>query len=76
MKPELLVTMSMPEGYAELLERDFTVHYLPKVRADDPRIADVATGVRAVLTNGTVGIDAALQEFITRKKAGMADAWY
>lgn len=59
MKPELLILMPMPEGYAELLADDFTVHYLPRAKADDPALRDVASGVRAVLTNGSIGIDSA-----------------
>ncbi len=62
MKPDLLVTMVMPEGYAELLAEDFNVHYMPRVAADDPALDSVAGKIRAVLTNGTIGITSALIE--------------
>lgn len=62
MKPDLLIVMTMPDGYAELFADDFTVHYLPRVVADDPALAAIAPRVRAVLTNGSIGADAALLE--------------
>ena len=62
MKPDLLVVMPMPEGYAEKLEQDFTVHYHPRVDADDLVLDTIGPRVRAVLTNGTVGASSALMD--------------
>ncbi len=62
MKPELLVVMPMPAGYAERLAEDFTVHYHPRIAADDPVLDGIGPGVRAVLTNGTIGAGAALMD--------------
>jgi lactate dehydrogenase-like 2-hydroxyacid dehydrogenase len=60
MKPELLVTMPMPDGYAEKLAEDFVVHYHPRLRADDPALDEIGPRVRALLTNGTIGAGADL----------------
>ncbi len=62
MKPELLVIMPMPAGYAERLAEDFTVHYHPRIGADDPVLDEIGPGVRALLTNGTIGAGAALMD--------------
>ncbi len=62
MKPELLVIMPMPDGYADRLAEDFTVHYHPRIVADDPVLDDIGKRVRAVLTNGTIGARAALMD--------------
>jgi lactate dehydrogenase-like 2-hydroxyacid dehydrogenase len=60
MKPDLLVTMTMPDGHSELLAEDFTVHYFPRVADDDPALDDIVGKIRFVLTNGSIGINAAL----------------
>ncbi len=60
MKPDLLVVMPMPEGYAEKLAEDFTVHYHPRVAAADAVLDRIGACVRAVLTNGSIGAGAAL----------------
>lgn len=65
MKPELLVIMPMPEGYGEKLERDFTVHYHPRVTADDAVLDEIGPRIRAVLTNGSIGAGAALIDRLT-----------
>ena len=57
MKPDLLVTMPMPDGYAELLAEDFTIHHHPRVAADDPVLDRIGPAIRAVLCNGTYGIE-------------------
>ncbi len=60
MKPELLVVMTIPDGYADKLAEDFMVHYHPRIAADDPVLDDIGPRVRALLTNGTIGAGAAL----------------
>jgi lactate dehydrogenase-like 2-hydroxyacid dehydrogenase len=62
MKPELLIAMPMPDGYAERLAEDFTIHYHPRIAADDPVLDQISGTVRAVLTNGTIGAGAALMD--------------
>ena len=62
MKPDLLINITVPNEYVEKLGDDFAVHYLPRVAADDPALDGIAGNIRAVLTNGTDGIDAALIE--------------
>ncbi len=62
MKPELLIVMPMPDGYAERLAEDFTVHYYPRIAADDPVLDRIGPTVRAMLTNGTIGAGAALMD--------------
>ena len=62
MKPDLLINITVPNEYVEKLGDDFAVHYLPRVAADDPALDGIAGNIRAVLTNGTNGIDAALIE--------------
>ena len=66
MKPDLLVTMTMPENHAELLAEDFTLHYLPRVAVDDPALDPIAEKIRFVLTNGTIGISSALIDRLAR----------
>jgi D-3-phosphoglycerate dehydrogenase len=60
MKPELLVVMTMPDGYADRLAEDFTVHYHPRITDDDPVLDQIGPRVRALLTNGTIGAGAPL----------------
>lgn len=62
MKPDLLITAPIPEGYPELLAREFTVHYHPRIAADDFALTEAAPVARAVLTTGTVGIDRVLMD--------------
>ena len=62
MKPELLVVMPVPDGYAGRLAEDFTVHCHPHIAADDPVLDEIGPRVRAVLTNGTIGAGAALMD--------------
>lgn len=62
MKPELLVVMPVPDGYADRLAEDFTVHCHPHIAADDPVLDEIGPRVRAVLTNGTIGAGAALMD--------------
>lgn len=62
MKPDLLIIAPILDGYAARLARDFTVHYHPRIAADDPALDEAAPVARAVLTTGTVGIDRALIE--------------
>ena len=60
MKPELLVIMPMPDGYADKLAEDFVVHYHPRIADDDPVLDEIGPRVRALLTNGSIGAGAAL----------------
>ena len=73
MKPDLLVTMTMPDGHSELLAEDFTVHYFPRVADDDPALDDIVGKIRFVLTNGSIGINAALNFARERQWLGVID---
>ncbi len=62
MKPDLLVVMPMPDGYAGRLAEDFTVHHHPRVAAEAAALDAIAPRITALLTNGSIGAGAKLFE--------------
>jgi len=57
-KPELLVVVDLPEAHVAELSEHFTVHYMPNPQQLERQIDELGKTVRAVLTNGIVGLSA------------------
>jgi len=58
MKPLLLLTIPMAERYRARLAERFELSYAPDARTREQALAARGDAVRAVLTNGTTGLDA------------------
>lgn len=56
MRPEVLVRVPFPPESIALLEEDFVVHYAPTPQQLDAAIAEVGPRIRAVVTNGSIGL--------------------
>ena len=56
MRPEVLVRIQFPSAGLELLRQDFTVHYAPTPEELARAIEEVGGRVRAVVTNGSIGL--------------------
>lgn len=56
MKPDVLVRIQFPSAGLELLRQDFTVHYAPTPEELARAIEEVGSRVRAVVTNGSIGL--------------------
>ena len=56
MKPEVLVRVQFPSAGLALLEEGFVVHYAPTLDEFARAIDTVGGDIRAVVTNGTIGL--------------------
>ncbi len=56
MKPDILVRIQFPSAGLDLLKQDFTVHYAPTPDELHKAISEVGPRVRAVVTNGSIGL--------------------
>lgn len=59
MKPEILILMPLIEPWHDELAAEFTIHFVKPGEVRTPFIQDAGDRIRAVITNGTTGIDAA-----------------
>ncbi len=62
MKPDLLIILPIAESFRRMLADDYVVHYLPDAADREALLGEVGTRVRAVLTNGSMGIDRATMD--------------
>jgi lactate dehydrogenase-like 2-hydroxyacid dehydrogenase len=58
MKPLLLVLVQLPDRYMARIAESFDVHHAPDRTTRARAIADSGSAFQAVLTNGTLGLDA------------------
>jgi lactate dehydrogenase-like 2-hydroxyacid dehydrogenase len=66
MKPDLLVLIPMKDEYREMMARHFEIHHVPDVAEQTPERLAAHAGVRAILTNGTVGCSGKLLAVLPR----------
>src|SRR5262249_60626921 len=54
-KPEVLVLITLVEPWHGELEREFTLRYVARAADRAAAIREHAPGIRAIITNGTIG---------------------
>lgn len=59
MKPDVLVRIPFPSQGLTLLQENFTVHHAPTLDELDGAIASQGANIRAVVTNGSIGLTGA-----------------
>ena len=59
MKPNILILMPLIERWHDELAEEFTIHFVRPVEDWEPVLKTAGDRIRAVVTNGTTGIDAA-----------------
>ena len=59
MKPDILILMPLIERWHDELAEEFTIHFVRPGEDWEPVLKTAGDRIRAVVTNGTTGIDAA-----------------